>query len=261
MRNIKIITLVLSFLAMSLPACADSVQSAFAPVELEGAAGPGMYGMATAEVSLHSTTTDGGYIDFALTNTSNRIELESGKFANAFITEFRFDLPEGYTQDDSNSSVIAQIGVRFADGKDDPVVATGIERLLDWDYGNANGAPVELRRAFMSDLGGGSKNVIFSENALDGFGVPVDDYEEGFLKKSFSSGVFDTIIFRVKVEGGDPLAESDLAMYESGHLTVKFQGGEGSGRVGNVTVPEPATIILIGLGVSALAGIARRKTS
>ena len=258
MTNVKIITLVLSFLAMSLPACADSVQTTFGPVELDGAVGTGMYGMAAAEVSLHSTTADGGCIDFALTNTSELIELEEGLYANAFITEFRVDLPEGYTQDDSNSSVIAQIDVRFANGIDNPVEATTIERSLDWDYEDADGASGPLRRAFLSDLGGGSKNVIFSENALDGFGVPVDDYEHGFLGESFDSGVFDTIIFRVKVEGDYPLKESDLAMYECDYLTVKFQGGEGSGRVGN-TIPEPATVILIGLGVSALAGIVRRK--
>ncbi len=161
--------------------------------------------------------------------------------------------------------MIAQIGVRFADGKNDSVEATTIERLLDWDYGDANGAPGELRRAFMADLGGGSKNVIFSDNALDGSGIPIDDYEEGFLGNAYRSGVFDTIIFRVKVEGGDPLTEDDLLMYAGDHMTVKYQGGEGSGRISNneipptTNVPEPQTIVMIGTALAGLAAFARRR--
>ncbi len=256
MNKMTIIGVFTALTALSFSACAAGVTSHFGPQELVGA--PGLYGSAVVKVSIFETTATGGTIDFALTNTSLLTELETDKFANAFITEFQFDLPDDYEPIFGDCSVIAPVGVRFAQGAGNPVLATGIERTLDWDFGSGTGGGI-VARAYEAGENS-NNNAIFSDNALDISGIPVEDYAEGFLRNSWDGAVFDTIIFRVKFEDSAPITEDDLDFYLCDHLTLKFQGGDGSAWVGNhCQVPEPGTLILIGCGLAVMAGVVRKK--
>lgn len=221
-----------------------SVTTYFGPGELIGA--PGLYGTATATMSLYSTSSNGGIIDFALTNTSLRKEMAAGKYANAFITEFQFDLPGSFAPVFSDCTVIAPIGVRFAQGAGSPVIATLIARMLDWDFGNGTGGGIYARAYEATEKS--NNNAIFSGNALNASGIPVEDYAAGFLNDgNWDGAVFDTIIFRVKVADSRPLTEDDLRFFACGHLTLKYQGGNGSAWVPNhcEQVPEPSSLILL----------------
>jgi hypothetical protein len=243
--------------AVALMVCATaqalSVTTNFGPIELGGA--PGLYGSATAVISIYDTTANGGTIDFAVTNTSLLTELELSQFANAFITEFQFDLPDDYTPIIGDCFVIARTGVRFSDGAGNPVVATGIDRTLNWSYGPGTGGGLYARANEATE--NSNKNAIFSDNALNGSGIPVEDYAVGFLKEKWDYAVFDEIIFRVKFENSAPIAEEDLFFFESDNLTLKFQGGGGSIWVPNhFEVPEPASLTLISAGVGLAAGMA-----
>lgn len=266
-KKIPLLLAVLVPLLITSAAQADSIISSVGPVELYGA--PGLFGSAQIEVSIFEGTPTGGIIDFAVTNTSPLTELAAGRFANAFITEFQFDLPEGYQPVYEESSVIALPGVRFAQGAGNPVLATDIERTLDWDFGRGTGGGW-LGRAFEADLNR-NDNAIFSDNALDPSGTPVEDYARGFLndgRHGWEGGVFDTITFRLVVDAPAPLTENDLEFFEDS-MTFKFQGGGGSvwaasqaaDQVGGL-IPEPDTIIIImaaGGVLAVMAGFARRK--
>ena len=263
-KSFSLLLAILAPLLITSVAQADSIISNIGPVELYGA--PGLFGSALIEVSIFESTPTGGIIDFAVTNTSPLTELEAGRFANAFITEFQFDLPEGYQPVYEESSVIALPGVRFAQGAGNPVLATDIERMLDWYFGVGTGGG-ELARAFMASLNS-NDNAIFSDNALDPSGIPVEDYAEGFLRDGrhgWEGGVFDTITFRLVVEAPAPLTENDLEFFEDS-MTLKFQGG-GDGSVWAASqaaghLPEPDTIIIMmaaGGVLAVMAGFARRK--
>ena len=167
-KKFSLLLTVLVPLFITSVAQADSIVSSVGPVELDGA--PGLFGSALIEVSIFDSTPTGGIIDFAVTNTSPLTELEAGCFANAFITEFQFDLPEGYLAMYEGSSVIALPDVRFAQGSDAPVLATDIERILDWDFGVGTGGG-ELARAFEAHLNR-NNNAVFSDDALDPSGIP-----------------------------------------------------------------------------------------
>ena len=233
-------------LVISCGAFASSVTTHFGPKQLEGAAGSGLlFGSAEVVVTVFETTPVGGTFDFALTNTSLTTELEPDKFANAFITELQFDLPDDYTPIFSSCSVIAEVGVRFAQGPGNPAVATGIERTLDWDFGAGTGGGM-YARAYEADQYS-NNNAIFGDDALDASDIPVEDYAEGFLMNSWEGGVFDTIIFRVCFENSGPITEDDLPFYQDDHLTAFFQGGEGSVWVANA--PEPSTLLLLASAV------------
>ena len=255
MNKMTIIGAFIALTALSFSAFAASVTTHFGPQELVGA--PGLFGSAVVEASIFETTATGGTIDFALTNTSLLTELMPDKFANAFITEFQFDLPDDYEPIFGDCSVIAPVGVRFAQGAGNPVAATAIERTLDWDFGLGGGGGIVARAYEATE--NSNNNAIFSDNALDGAGIPVEDYAKGFLQNSWDGAVFDTIIFRIKFVDTAPITEDDLDFYLCDHLTLKFQGGDGSAWVGNYTVPEPGTLILIGCGLAALAGVVRKK--
>ncbi len=240
---------------------ADSITSIVRPVELDGA--PGLFGSALIEVSVFESTPTGGTIDFAVTNTSPLTKLKPGKFANAYITEFQFDLPDDYRPVYNDSSVIAHPGVRFAQGARKPVLATDIERTLDWDFGVGTGGG-ELGRAFEAGLNR-NNNAIFSDNSLDLYGIPLEDYAKGFLakgKRGWEGAVFDTITFRVNIKGSDPITDDDLEFFEDSYLTLKFQGGDGSVWAGN-HLPEPSTTIMITVSgvLAVMAGIAKRKSA
>jgi hypothetical protein len=186
--------------------------------------------------------------EFALTNTSALTELDPGQFANAIITEFQFNLPDGFTADYSASEVVAPIGVRFAQGDGNPVLATDIERLLNWAFGAGSGGGVVARDHEATESK--NDNAIFSANALDLNSVPVEDYAAGFLnegKSGWDGAVFDTILFRVKAVGDRAITEDDLYFYGCDNLTLKFQGGGGSGWVSNhcTQVPEPSTWFML----------------
>ncbi len=263
-KSFPLILAVLVPLLVASAAQADSIISNVGPVPLNGA--PGLFGSALVEVSIFESTPTGGIIDFAVTNTSPLIELAAGRFANAFITEFQFDLPEGCQPVYGDSSVIALPGVRFAQGAGNPVIATDIERMLDWDFGVGTGGGW-LGRAFEADLNR-NDNAIFSDNALDPSGIPVEDYARGFLnngRHGWEGGVFDTITFRLVVEAPAPLTENDLEFFEDS-MTLKFQGG-GDGSVWAASqaaghLPEPDTIIIMmaaGGVLAVMAGFARRK--
>lgn len=245
----------------SLSAEAAVITTLFGPAELEGAAGPGMMGSARVTASIFAVTPKGGVIDFALTNTSSLIQLQPGLFANAFVTELQFDLPDHYVPQYGQCFVIAPVGVRFAQGAGQTVHVTDIERALDWEFGTGTGGGL-YARAYEADQET-RNNAIFSADALDALGVPVEDYAEGFLKDSWEGGVFDTIIFRVTFENSGPITEGDLPFFTGDHLTVKFQGGEGSAFVPNYAeiVPEPATAALVfcGLAAAVMRGRGRRR--
>ncbi len=231
-------------LVISCGASASSVTTHFGPKQLEGAAGSGLlFGSAEVVVTVFETTPTGGTFDFALTNTSLTTELEPGKFANAFMTEFQFDLPDDFTPIFGSCSVIAEVGVRFAQGPGNPVLATDIERVLDWDFGTGTGGGM-YARANEADQNS-NNNAIFSDDALDASDIPVEDYAEGFLKNSWEGGVFDTIIFRVCFENSGPITEDDPPFYQDDHLTAFFQGGEGSVWAPNTPIPEPSTLLLL----------------
>ena len=100
------------FLVSAVPAL--GLTTAFGPQDLVGV--PGLFGSATMSIGIVETTPNGGIVEFALTNTSPLTELEPGRFANAFITEFQFDLPGDYDPVYAASSVIARVGVRYAQG-------------------------------------------------------------------------------------------------------------------------------------------------
>lgn len=255
MNKILIIGAFVTLTALSFTRCAAGVSSHFGPQELIGA--PGLFGKASVSVSIFESTATGGTVDFALTNTSLPNEPEAGIFANAFITEFQFDLPGDYEPIFGDCSVIAPMGVRFSQGAGNPVLATVIERTLDWDFGPGTGGGIVARanEASLND----NNNAIFSNHALDLSGTPVEDFAVGFLANSWEGAAFDTIIFRVKFEDSVPITGNDLNYYACDHLTLKFQGGDGSAWVGNYTVPEPGTLVLIGCGLAAMAGVVRKK--
>jgi len=245
-------------LVISCSAFASSVTTHFGPKQLEGAAGTGLlYGSAEIEITIFEITPMGGTFDFALTNTSLTVELEPDEFANAFVTELQFDLPDDFTPILGSCSVIAETGVRFAQEPGNPVGATGIERVLDWDFGFGTGGGM-YARAYEADENS-DNNAIFSDNALDASDIPVEDYAEGFLKDSWDGAVFDTIILRVCFENSGPITEGDLSFYQDDHLTARFQGGEGSGWAPNIVIPEPGTILMILGGLAGIAGIVRRR--
>ncbi len=260
----KYFPLVLAVLALVLITSttqADSIISIVGPVELDGA--PGLFGSALVEVSVFESTPTGGTIDFAVTNTSPLTELEPGRFANAFITKFQFDLPEDYQPVYDDSSVIAHPGVRFAQGAGNPVLATDVERTLGWGFGVGTGGG-ELDRAFEADLNS-NNNAIFSDKSPDLSGIPVEDYAEGFLnygEHGWEGAVFDTITFRVNIKGSDPITDDDLQFFEDNYLTLKFQGGDGSVWAGN-HLPEPSTMIMITASavLAVMAWIAKRKSA
>lgn len=255
MDKIVVVTAIVATLVISFSASAVSVTS-FGPAELEGA--PGLFGSAEAEISIFESTATGGTIDFALTNTSLLTELDPGMFANAFITEFQFDLPDIFEPIYNDCSVIAPVGVRFAAGAGIPVVATDIERTLDWSFSPGTGGGIIARAHEASE--NSNNNVLFSDNALDGSGIPVEDYAEGFFENSWEGAVFDAIIFRIKFEDSRPIIEGDLDFYAEDHLTLKFQGGNGSGWVGNhPPIPEPGTLFLLAPALLGIAGVLRRK--
>ena len=237
-----------AFFVSAVPAL--SLTTAFGPQELEGA--PGLFGSAAMSIDIVESTPNGGIVEFALTNTSPLTELEPGRFANAFITEFQFDLPGDYDPVYAASLVIARVGVRYARGAGNPVVATDIDRILDWDFGAGTGGGMYARAHEASQES--NNNAIFSGNALDMSGIPVEDYAEGFLENSWDGGVFDTIVFRVEFVDSVPISEDDLLFYACDHLTLKFQGGDGSAWVSNhcVSVPEPFTAVLAAVGVIAV---------
>ena len=259
MNKMKIIGVFVAMTALSFSAFAASVTTHFGPQELDGA--PGLFSSAVVTASVFESTAIGGTIDFALTNTSPLTELEAGKFANAFISEFQFDLPGDYEPIFGDCSVIASVGVRFSQGPGNPVVATVIERTLDWNFGPGTGGGIVARAYEATE--NSNDNAIFSDNALDGAGIPLEDYAEGFLDNDWDGAVFDTIIFRIKFEDSVPITDDDLDFYIHDHLALKFQGGgDGSAWVGNHNMPEPSTIFLMigsASGLAVFAGIMRRK--
>jgi len=234
------------FLVSAVPAL--SLTTAFGPQELVGA--PGLFGSAAMSIDIVETTPNGGIVEFSLTNTSPLTELEPDRFANAFITEFQFNPPSDYEPVYAASSVIARVGVRYAQGAGNPVVATNIDRILDWDFGVGSGGGLYARANEASQ--NSNNNAIFSANALDISGVPVEDYAEGFLENGWDGGVFDTIVFRVEFVDSVPISEDDLLFYACDDLTLKFQGGNGSAWVPNHCVPEPFTAVLAAVGVIAV---------
>jgi len=257
MNKITIIVIFLALTAMSFCAYAGSVTSHFGPEMLIGT--PRLFGSAVIEVSIFESTANGGTIDFALTNTSLLTELETDRFANAFITEFQFDLPDNFTPIFGDCSVIAPVGVRYAQGAGNPVAATDIERILDWDFDFGSGGGM-IARAYEAAQNK-NHNAIFSDNALDMSDIPVEDYAEGFLKNNWEGAVFDTIIFRIKLENSAPITEDDLDFFMCDNLTLKFQGGDGSAWVGNHCshIPEPSTLLLLAPALLGIAGVLRRK--
>ncbi|MFH1549198.1 MAG: PEP-CTERM sorting domain-containing protein [Planctomycetota bacterium] len=244
------VTGLILLLVISCGASASSVTTLFGPKQLEGAAGSGLlFGSAEVVITIFETTPTGGTIDFALTNTSLTSELEAGKFANAFITELQFDLPDNFTPIVDSCFVIAEVGVRFAQEPGNPVLATGIERVLDWDFGTGTGGGMYARANEAANFS--NNNAIFSDNSLDASDIPVEDYAEGFLRDDWDGAVFDTIIFRVCFENSGPITGDDLPFYQEDHLTAFFQGGEGSVWAPNTLIPEPSTLLLL---VSAIPG-------
>ncbi|MFH1550522.1 MAG: PEP-CTERM sorting domain-containing protein [Planctomycetota bacterium] len=254
-NKITFIGVFVALTALPFSAFAAGVTSHFGPQELAGA--PGLFSSAVVEASVFASTATGGTIDFALTNTSLLTEPEPGVFANAFITEFQFDLPGDYEPIFGDCSVIAPMGARFSQGAGNPVLATDIWRTLDWDFGPGTGGGM-IARANEASLNN-NNNAIFSNDALDLSGTPVENFAVGFLANSWEGAAFDTIIFRVRFEDSVPITDDDLNYYACDHLTLKFQGGDGSTWVGNYTVPEPGTLVLIGCGLAVMAGVVRRK--
>jgi len=227
-------------------ALATNVITAFGPALLPNAAGPNMFGSAQMQVSIYQTMPLGGIIDFALTNTSPHILLQPGKYANAFIPEIMFDLPDDYVPIYDQCQVLAPVGVRFSNGPGNQVVTTTIMRALDWVYETGHGGGLYVHANESTDVK--NYNAVFSANALNTSGVPVDDYAQGWLKNNWRGGVFDTVIFRVKFENSGPITEGDLPFFSDDHLTVKFQGGDGSVFAPNhamAIVPEPASLLLL----------------
>jgi len=243
-------TLAITAILCPLTAYANVI-TAFGPAQLEGAAGPNMYGSAQIQVSIYQTTPNGGIIDFALTNTSLNILLQPGMYANAFITELQFDLPDAYVPITDQCQVLAPVGVRFANGSGNPVVTDTLMHVLNWTFTTpANGGGLYARANEAEEQK--NYNAIFSANALNTSGVPVEDYANGFLKDAYDYGVFDTVIFRVKFENDGPITEGDLPFFSNDHLTVKLQGGNGSVWTPNQgIIPEPASFALLLPGLLA----------
>jgi hypothetical protein len=240
-----------SFLALlTLTAHATNVVTAFGPALLPNAAGPNMFGSAQIEVSIFQTTPNGGIVDFALTNTSARILLQPGEYANAFVTVLQFDLPDHYVPIYNQCQLLALVGVRFANGAGNPVVTTTLMRVLNWTFELGTGGGLYARANEADEQQ--NYNAIFSANALNTSGVPVENYANGFLKSAYDYGVFDTVIFRVKFENDGPITEGDLPFFSNNHLTVKFQGGNGSVWTPNQgIIPEPASFALLLPGLLA----------
>jgi len=236
---------------VAVSAAALPVNTAWGPTNFD----TNMIGIATATVSLFSTTSDGGIIDIALRNTSPLIHIGT-TYENAFFGTLDFNCPAGFTLDGGTSSVktLGTDSVRFSNGKLNPVVISALDKTLDWAY-NTHGSHGTFEATNKAN-----KNTIWSSDALVG-GIPQDNVEDGMLKAAYTGAVFDVVHFYVEVKGGNrPLMASDLDMYSSGNLNIHWQGGGGSIWDGNhdpgvpVTgIPEPSTLLVM---LCALPGVA-----
>jgi hypothetical protein len=241
---------------VAVSAAALPVNTAWGPTNFD----TNMIGIATATVSLFSTTSDGGIIDIALRNTSPLIHIGT-TYENAFGGTLEINVPAGFSLDKANSSVetLAADSVRFSNGAGNPVVTNALDKLLNWGYGTPGGGGPHLAYEATNKA---NKNTIWSSNALVG-GIPQDNVEDGMLKAAYTGAVFDVVHFYLKVNNGSrSLMASDLNMYSSGNLNIHWQGGGGSiwdtnhasgPSIPNTGIPEPSTLLVM---LCALPGVA-----
>ncbi|MHC5157790.1 MAG: PEP-CTERM sorting domain-containing protein [Planctomycetota bacterium] len=232
-----------------------SVVTYFEATDIAGD-GTGIYASATATLTTGTDSETGtGYVDIVLQNTSPLGPLldlgEDGTgYANPLITELEFKFIPGLTLDETNSYVRSYSDTLFSNGKGVAATALGEQ---DLNYGFVDWDTPGMDRCIMSLDVNNEKNdnTIGSMAMLDGSNVPMEGWAEGFLNPDDGDKgtVFDQALFHfVFTDSAAAVADNFDFWAEDGNLVTKFIGGGDYSYKHTTNIPEPATMVLLGLG-------------